>query len=458
MEAFYLGIDVSKGYADFVILNSKKQRVEENFQLDDTFDGHSCLRNRLLKFCKHHPASAIYAAVESTGGYENNWYESLSKFNGEFNLQVSRLNPLGVNANSKAELNRNITDKISAQNVAEYMISHQEKVSYKRSDRYASLRKQWVFIKMLTKQSTQLLNQLESLVYTANPEILVYCKDGIPEWVLKLLARYPTSLKLSKARALSVAQIPYVTLERAEELISMAKKSIASSSDEITEQLIITTVRQIINLKETIKLQIKTITEKCTLPEVDLLKTFTGIGELSAIGLMVEIQSVERFPSAKKLASFFGLHPVFKMSGDGSSGFRMSKMGRKEPRRILFMVTLSAISSNPYIKSIYEEHVKRGISKMAAIGICMHKILRIIYGMLKNNKEFDPEVDRKNKKGNSKREETTRQDKNRRFQNFDPKAPISRRQNLKREERKQPHSDNTLSAGSCLRPPSLISV
>ena len=38
---YYLGIDVSKGYADFVIINDKKKTVLDNFQLDDTFDGHS---------------------------------------------------------------------------------------------------------------------------------------------------------------------------------------------------------------------------------------------------------------------------------------------------------------------------------------------------------------------------------------------------------------------------------
>ena len=44
---------------------------------------------------------------------------------------------------------------------------------------------------MLTKQSTQLLNQLESLVYNANPEILMYCKDETPQWVLTLLTAIP---------------------------------------------------------------------------------------------------------------------------------------------------------------------------------------------------------------------------------------------------------------------------
>ena len=40
MKPFYMGIDVSKGYADFMIINSKKQPVVQSFQLDDTFKGH----------------------------------------------------------------------------------------------------------------------------------------------------------------------------------------------------------------------------------------------------------------------------------------------------------------------------------------------------------------------------------------------------------------------------------
>lgn len=55
MEQYYLGIDASKGYADFVILDEKKQMVENNFQLDDTFDGHCLLYERLCKFLEDHP-------------------------------------------------------------------------------------------------------------------------------------------------------------------------------------------------------------------------------------------------------------------------------------------------------------------------------------------------------------------------------------------------------------------
>ena len=447
MNEYFIGIDASKGYSDFVMLNAKKQTVIDNFQLDDTFDGHAQLYELLHNFNKDNPEATIYAAVESTGGYENNWFQSLLTFQASLPVKTAHLNPLGVSHNSKADLKRNITDRISAKNVAEYMIAHPEKVSYQHQDSLASLRKQWGFITMLTKQSTQLLNQLESLVYNANPEILTYCKDGCPQWVLKLLTSYPTALRLSRAKVKVLARIPYISLDRAKQLIATAKKSVASASDKITEQLIVATVKQIVHLKKTIKVQSEVLANECQIPEVALLKTFTGIGDYSAIGLMLQIQSVNRFLTSKKLSSFFGIHPEYKKSGDGTYRYRMSKKGRKEGRRILFIVAMSAIQSNPLIRDVYQQAVERGMEKMSAMGLCMHKILRILYGMLKHNKAFDPQIDLKNRQKKPPQKRKISQDKNRRYQNFDSKAPISRRQKMRRKERKQSQNVNNVEYG-----------
>jgi len=447
MQTFYLGIDASKGYADFIILNCQKKVVVENFQLDDTFEGHCLLYEFLMGLLTEHRESIIYAAVESTGGYENNWYNALLAFQGSLNIQTARLNPLGVYHNSKADMKRNVTDKISAQSVAEYMIAHPEKISYQGQDHLASLRKQWGFIKMLTKQSTQLLNQMESLLYSANPEIMTYCKDGVPVWVLKLLVKYPTAANLAKAKVTSVARIPYVSTDKAEIITRNAKTSVASATDEITEQLITATVQQILHLKKNIKTQTEIMARACAVPEVELLKTFIGISDYSAIGLILNIQSVKRFKTVKKLASFFGLHPKLKISGDGVSAVRMSKEGRAEPREILFMVAMTAINKNPLISQIYQEHVQKGMKRMAAIGLCMHKILRIIYGMLKNNSTFNPEIDRRNREKSLQKRKPIKENKIRRYQDYDPNAPISRRQKIKRMEQEQSQSDNDAMSG-----------
>jgi len=456
MGSYYMGIDISKGYADFVIFDGQKNVVEPNFQLDDTFGSHCKLFEILNLFFERHPESVLYAAVESTGGYENNWLYTLSGFQGVLNIKSARLNPLGVRANSRASLRRVITDKISARDVAEYMIAHPEKVTYQQDDSMAGLRRQWGFVRLLVKQKTQILNQFESMLYNVNPELIAYCKSGVPSWLLKLLRQYPTAAKLAKARVSSIAKIPYVTAERAKELIEQAKNSVASATDEASGKLIAVMAEQITNMDETIRIQTQQMNRQCTIPEVALLKTIPGIGDDSAIGLMLEIQSINRFSSAKKLAAFFGLHPVFKASGDGTSGIHMSKQGRKEPRKILFMVALVALTANPHIRKIYDEHTAKGMKKMAAIGLCMHKILRIIYGMLKNNQAYDSQIDEKNRE-NTKEKKNVHASKNlnRRYEATEQNAPISRRQSKKRKEWKQSQSDNSTMCGIGVSIPSV---
>ena len=67
MKPFYLGIDVSKGYADFMIINSKKQSVVQGFQLDDTFDGHRSLYNILGRFLAEHSDSTLFVGMKKMG-------------------------------------------------------------------------------------------------------------------------------------------------------------------------------------------------------------------------------------------------------------------------------------------------------------------------------------------------------------------------------------------------------
>jgi hypothetical protein len=269
------------------------------------------------------------------------------------------------------------TDQVSAKNIAEYLVAHPEKVKYQASDgKFASAKKLWKYIQMLNKQKTQLLNHLETLIYSANPKLLQYCKHGVPLWVIKLLKKYPTAKKLSRARIKSVSEIPFVTEEMAMNVVKAAKKTIASASGELMGETIVTVVDQVLCLSKTIKEQQSILAKNFSSPEAELLDRIPVVGIDSAIGMMIEIENIERFPSVKKLASYFGLHPVFKESGDKGEGYRMSKKGRKVPRGILYMLMLSAIQRNPIIKEIYEERTSKGMNKMAAIGLCMHKMLR----------------------------------------------------------------------------------
>jgi transposase len=437
---FFLGGDVSKGYADWVILSEKKQAVLENFQLDDTYDGHCKLYSMLEAYSEKHPGCEIYAAVESTGGYENNWFNTLKGFQKTINLKVSRINPAGVNFNRKASLKRNVTDAISAVSIAEYMINHTENVVYDQDDKWRSLCRHWNFVEMQKSQRVQTINQLETILYNANPTLMAYKKGDFPNWLLELIIICPTSDILAKSRPEKLAKIPYLTLARAKTLIAEAKQNIASATDRNAEILVSQIALQIKMFDQNIKSQMQLIERELICPEIELLNTFIGIDTVSAIGVLLEIETVERFPRTKGISCYFGLHPKFKQSGDKIIGVRMSKQGSKNMRKILFNIAKTAIVRNPLIKEIYEKKVSHGMSKMAAIGVCMHKTLRIIYGMLKNKQAFNPSIDKQNvEHSKTKHQEKMENDnaninKSRRYQKFDEKAPVSRKQTKKRKE------------------------
>ncbi len=434
MNVFFLGCDVSKGYCDFVLLDKRRKQTEPVFQLDDTAEGHRRICTFLDSVRKGDKDALIYVGMESTGGYENNWLVLFKRISQEYNLKVTRVDPLAVKRYREACKVRIVTDAISAYVIAHFLGAFHEELNFEQDYEFESLRRQWNQAQLFVKLKTQLTNQLSFSIYQSHPELVKHCRDGIPNWVLQLLQKYPTASQLARARAETVAKIPFVTLERARNLIREAKDGTASAVAPVDVEIMKRGVEQIISLEQTISLQKKQIVSGAKAKEIHLLASIAGIGEYSAAGLMTCIIAINRFAGAKSLSAFFGLHPVFKESGDGRSIPRMSKCGHSQPRAILYMCVLSAITCNPVIQKVYERCIARKMAPKAAIGVCMHKMTRIIYGVLASGKPFDPNIDQMNQ-NRSRKQKKESSDEKRRMQPFDSAAPVSRRQNRSRAEK-----------------------
>jgi transposase len=440
MPSFYLGADVSKGYADFIILDANKRVVEPPFRLDDTPSGHRALSSVLQTLCDKNTGTQLYAGVESTGGLENNWLHCLSRQSALLPLKSARLNPSGVKHYMKAEQTRTVSDEVSAEAIAGYLIAHPQKVLYDQDDLFYTARRQWTTIMLLKKQAAQLYNNLQNLLYSACPSVLIYCRHGVPRWLLTMLCKYPTADQLKRVKPAVLAKIPYVRTQRASTMISAAQNDVASATDPTMARTVQLVAEQIISLENSIDVIVDELQEQWkNNPSIRLLCSFTGIGVYSALGLLINIRDINLYPSASHLASYFGLHPIWRDSGDGTFGYHMSKQGRIQPRAILFLVTWVAIVRNPHIKKLYIRcQREKKMKPVEAMGVCMHKILRIVYGMLRTGTPYDPAIDQKNQE--KKRPETQRvasrnhESKIRRFQQRDDCAPISRRQDRKRRK------------------------
>ena len=124
-----------------------------------------------------------------------------------------------------------------------------------------------------------------------------------------------------------------------------------------------------------------------------ILQTLPGVDKFSAAILIAEIGiNMEQFGSAGQLASWAGMCP----GNNESAGKRKSghiRKGNRSVRRILCEIANSSRKTNSQFKGKYQGLVIRRGHKRTIIALG-HKILRVIFSMLKNNQPYyDPGID-----------------------------------------------------------------
>ena len=97
--------------------------------------------------------------------------------------------------------------------------------------------------------------------------------------------------------------------------------------------------------------------------QLTLLKSIPGMGVKTALMLIVMTDGFNRFENAKQLCSYAGITPIIRESGSSVRGrSRISKMGNKKLRNLLFLCSFSACKYNKACKEIYERIVAKGKS------------------------------------------------------------------------------------------------
>jgi len=127
----------------------------------------------------------------------------------------------------------------------------------------------------------------------------------------------------------------------------------------------------------------------------DLLVSIPGIGKKSSAMLLAELGEISGFENAPQLTAYAGLNPKGFSSGSSvHKKTRISKQGRSELRSCLYMPAIVAMTHNSVVRALKDRLRERRLPTMAIVAAAMRKLLHIVYGVLKNQKPFDPEYDR----------------------------------------------------------------
>jgi transposase len=123
-------------------------------------------------------------------------------------------------------------------------------------------------------------------------------------------------------------------------------------------------------------------------PQVEQLRTVLGVGPMVALTAVAVFSDPHRFGSAKHAASYVGLAPSTFQSGDRDVHGRITRRGSSELRAMLCEAAHHARRPdhplNPYFRRLC---ARRGY-KMAVVAVA-HRLCRILWAMLRDEKPFD---------------------------------------------------------------------
>ena len=151
-------------------------------------------------------------------------------------------------------------------------------------------------------------------------------------------------------------------------------------------------IRALITQLELYDEQIQSVEEKIDrmMKQTDTkIMSIPSIADILGPTILGEIGDIERFSNVKKLVAFAGLDPVVSQSGrfENKSG-KISKRGSPLLRHALFLAANSAIQNDENLKRFYSKKRSEGKHHFSALNAVAAKLLRIVYWVLKNNKEY----------------------------------------------------------------------
>jgi transposase len=122
-------------------------------------------------------------------------------------------------------------------------------------------------------------------------------------------------------------------------------------------------------------------------PEVQRLATHPGVGTLTALGTVLVLGPVERFPDARHVTSYLGLIPEEESSGGRQRFGKLTKQGNRLLRFLLVEAAQTAGRLDPGLQRCYKRLAFRKGSAHAKVAVARKLAIRL-YIMLRDRIDY----------------------------------------------------------------------
>ena len=345
---------------------------------------------------------------EATGVYSRR----LQAFLNMHELRYVMMNPLEAKRKTKDDLHQNKTDKLDALYLAKLQSEHPQRLAYVQSKEYQEL---MANNRIYEQASHDLItNRNSKAIQLTFPEIehLMVNPRGKNYWSIVLRFPHPDIvLETKEADIIDFLKgLSGIGKKRANDimqsLIRLAKVACpAVKKDSAHIRGLEMAINNILSAEEACQTALKEMTKLAPKRDLEILTSIPGIGENTALRIISELGDIRRFNNPSQLNAFVGVDPQVYESGNLTAHLSISKRGTAIGRKVLYLainqIQSAKKAGNPSHIADYYEKRKRSSEtashKKAAIA-SIHKLLRTIFALIKNDQLYSYDVAKHNQR------------------------------------------------------------
>jgi transposase len=316
---FYVGIDISKSKLDVVVLNKETSNAMNHFIVENNLKGIKVILKNLTK--QKIDLTAVLFCCENTGVYTF----PLSSYLSENDLDFWVVPAIEIKRSKGISRGKN--DKADAKDIALYSIRNIDKLKLSTLPETAIQQ-----LKLLFAEREKVMKSYK--IFEATKENV----DFLPKQIYKSIAVINNkTVKFLKATLTAIEK---------------EMKEIVSNQMELKNQF-------------------------------ELIKSVPGIGDKTAIYMLIVTRGFTAFDNARKFACYAGTAPFEYSSGSSIKGrTKVNHMADKKMKSILQMCALVAVKHDPQLKEYYVRKKEEGKNAMLVLNNVKCKIISRVFSVI----------------------------------------------------------------------------
>lgn len=387
MYSYFVGIDIAKNTHWASILSSHGEIISEPFSFSNDNIGFQKLISKLDSL----PKEKILIGLESTAHFG----ENIISFLFSLGFAIGLINPIQTANLRKSNIRKTKNDKVDTKIIIKALTLGNYSLITSRDINNLKLkglcRSRRNLVTMRSKAKIQLVSYMDQLF----PELAQFFKGNLHLNVsYQLLKVFSSPKDIKNIHLTKLSNILHdnshgrYNRDDAIRLRDLAKSSVGVDNPSLSLQ-----VKHAILQIELFDEQIAEVESlyKEILDEMNSpILTIPGMSYNQAAVIIGCIGDINRFEHSGQLLAFAGLDPSVIQSGNfNARSTRMSKRGSGMLRYSLVYSAHNVVKNNKTFRDYYELKRSQGKSHYCSLGHVAHKLVRVIFKMLKDNVIFN---------------------------------------------------------------------